>query len=55
MKKLILKMLTSGEFIELLDKNKDGRVDWSEIKSAKYDVWIELGLKYLIPIIAFLL
>jgi len=55
MKKLILKLLTSGELIELLDVNKDGRIQWSEIKSAKADVWIELGLKYLIPIIAFLI
>jgi len=55
MKKLILKLLTSGELIELLDKNGDGKIQWSEIKNASKDIWIELLVKFIVPIGAYLL
>lgn len=42
----LLKVFTSGELIELLDKDGDGKVSWSEVKSAPISVWIEIVIKY---------
>ena len=55
MKKLILKLLTSGELIELLDKNKNGKIEWDEIIHAPIDVYIEILFKYGLLIIPILL
>jgi hypothetical protein len=46
----LLKILTSGELISLLDKNGDGKVSMSEIKQAPFSVWLEIGFKY-VPLI----
>jgi len=48
----LLKILTSGELISLLDKNNDGVVSWQEIKNAPLSVWFEIGIKYIPYIIA---
>ena len=53
--KNILKVLTSGELIAILDTNEDGRVSWKEIKTAPLSVWFEIGIKYIPYALIFLL
>jgi hypothetical protein len=49
----ILKILTSGELVELLDKDGNGRVSWQELTNAPISVWFEIILKFA-PTIAML-
>lgn len=44
MKKL-LKVILSIKFVEVLDKNKNGRIEWSEIKNATFDDWMTIVLE----------
>jgi len=53
--RVIMKLLTSGELVELLDKNKNGKIEWSEIIHAPVDVYIEIVFKYGLLIIPILL
>ncbi len=43
--KQILKVILSIKFVEILDKNKNGRVEWKEIKGATFDDWANIVME----------
>jgi hypothetical protein len=43
----IIKILTSGDLIDILDANNDGKIQWKEIKNSPLSSWIEIAYKYI--------
>lgn len=41
----LLKIVLSARLIEILDKDKNGKVTWKELKSATYNDWLEISFE----------
>lgn len=43
--KTLIKILISIKFKEVLDKNKDNKISWTEIKNASFDDWMTIAFE----------